>query len=644
MSKNKLLLQNIIVIKETPSTYSFYNTWELYWQAGCYLEKYFYKSDINISQIEKALETVLSRGAYTEKLWAYISQRPQEWVRASDSIIKNLIDEVRTELWLKEVTLNDRVNILSEINEEINSFNSTDLSICFDELDLEKVSKNINVDTCIKQQIEWLKQLRWLSTNLDKINKMEKEKKIKEKSSLIKSLKWVAKVTLATAILLWFWLGSMNEALARSSSSSHSSSSSSHSSSSSRSYSSSSSSSSSYSNSRGSSSSRSYWGGSSSSSNTVFVPIVVTPDWSSKTLDSTDHTITSNDFIVSQSSRVDTNWKWFIVKWDIVWIRAETVKKWDSWYTHFSQNNIYKYWQSVNSVSQKYYVVGTFWEAMTISWNSVSSYDNVYIKLVNWQEYKLVQVSSPTSITSVQKVLKDSQSIAPISLSLTDSEAWISVWLKNVSAISYSKTYDTDKVINSTYDSSTNTLSTNVERTLHTDTYSLWTVGWGTDTKELNINVNWSSAMINWKSLKVWENIKVTVNGKTTNYSIVNHMTDATKNMIYMTILWILAISGLTVLIGVIAPMVNYFILKRKKDSLLPETYEAKEIWSKLREMRDLELSDTQISIIDKVESTIDSIKKSKVLSTSNEKVDKTEVEDITKEVLKSMWTESVTK
>lgn len=711
---NKIILHNIIVIKETPKTFSLYNTWELFWQPWCYLEKFFYKKDITINQLREIIWELIKSKEYNSHFFKYINSEIKEFERPSDYIVKKLIDSAREKLGLKEETLKDRVDILWEIQEEINSFTASELSNVFDQLDLNSIEKNINVDIYIKQQIEDLKQLKWITTKLDKINELKKEEKLKEKKSLISSLKKFGKISLATSILVWYWMWSINLALARSESSSDSTSSSSYSSSDSSSDSDRESSREPSSSSSSRESSRDTSDSDSSSS----VRVAPTPSRTRDTLSDKDETVWSYDVSINWSLQ-RTNYGTPSLQNLIIGLKAEETKKWDSNYTHYSQTTNYTYWQDFSTSSYNtFYINSSWWESISLKWDNIFDYDNVYVKLVDGNVYKLATTSSPSISTNYTDVEWTTENKEVTQLNISSKYTGLNLSLSWVSWVKVVENFETIKpntVIKDSYSPYTNNILQNKLREhnhIYTSTWTVTTEGaqqvvlninddfiqfninwtnnfkpnsvvyvttsswsylikpvsgtntihqrltnlnikesisenkytismndvtsaryesnnwwvktitetsdnvqiWSpTKTIEMNINEETNSLVVNWKALEKWENVLLQMKSwEVIQVSAISKMSEATKKMIYSILLWILWLIWAVALINFVWPIVL---------SVLGDTK--------------VKLTDTMLEIANRIRKAREESWKANLLEDEEWKINKQEIENIAKEVLK---------
>ena len=549
-NENLKVLFNILVVKETPKSYSFYNTDSLFWDSGCFLDKYFIKQEgLSINLIEISLKKLINSWKIDQSLLSFINKSPIQYKIPSKIILWNMIEMIRLDLNLPVVW--NKMDIIDEIPSILNSFTTTELSENLELLDIPSILWNIEISSYIKDKIKAIASLNRETEILKAINKIEnKQERIEKKKTYLQKFKEIWKKTIVWWLLALSFYSAIgwDIAFAKSWGSSHSSSSSSsHSSSSSSSHSSSSSSShssssnSSYSSSSTPSSSRSSWNNTTSSNNgwgggsslfVVPIPISSSPSRTESHLSNKIITITQGDITVNSTGGRSSYWQSFIQLSDISWLITAKQKTWSEqntwtdWYTDYVQTENLQYWNSFSTKGyEDYYIVQSFWERFEIKGTTISSFDSVYIQLTNWKVYKLHYVSSPsTSVSSINQVW--TRNIIPLNtISLVDKNSWISITnTGSITAFVYSTSFLTQESIPNTpdtYVSTTNTLTKHVIRKTNYNTIELGSI-WNV-TKTVNLNINDSNVdfSINWKMLGGGEHILLNQNGITTMYNAV---------------------------------------------------------------------------------------------------------------------------
>jgi len=537
MDKNHwILIKNLFVIKENQKTFWFYNTDFYFWNKTCYLEKYFLKQNgLTIEKINSSFDNLIKSWKIDNKFLEHSLKPLKQYERLSDYEIKSLIELMREDLWLPNQNLNDKLDILSEIAEEINSFSFEELNESYDKLNVESIIDNPEVDDYIKSTLKSIANLKWDNKQLENINKIkDKTERLDKKKNFLKKFKEIWKKTLLGWILsislVWmFWTPYAWAVLDSSdydTSSSDSRSSRSKPSSSSDSRNSRSSPSSSSSDSRKSSSSRD----SRNSSTTVS-----TPSWSRDTLSDKTISLSRNDISISEwTMRFQTYWVKPISLNDISGVKASIEKKWDDDYVHYTQDNIHKYWSNFStSWSQDYYVVSSFWESLRIDGSSINYYDSVYIKMNDWTVYRIREASNPSykTIETTQNWVRNKIDVT--NLNVENLNNWLKYDLSNIKGVMFSSRYDTtEKIPNKpdTYTSSNNTVYQYSLKKINYNDYSYWEQVW-TNSSEIKLNINdtfiWLS--INWYNLKGGEHLRIltqdwkTFSFKAEEWDIIEH-------------------------------------------------------------------------------------------------------------------------
>lgn len=206
-NQNLIVIHNLLVIKETEKTYSFYNTDELFNTPGSFLEKFFYKKDISLEKIISSFETSIYSFKDFDKISKFIDAEIVQYERPADFVLKNLIEAVRIDLNLWEASFEDKEGLVLENQEILNDFNSNELREVYSHLtqeEIDNIKNNPSVDFYVKQQFEEIEKMRWDVNELKKINELEGEEKIQAKKTFVEKFKsgakkvWVASVIGAT--------------------------------------------------------------------------------------------------------------------------------------------------------------------------------------------------------------------------------------------------------------------------------------------------------------------------------------------------------------------------------------------------------------------------------------------------------------
>lgn len=208
------VLYNILVIKETKNTFTFYNLWILNWDYWCYLENYIVKEKFNLDKIIEIIEEELSSWS---ELWMnlfhyHLNEIESVYERPSDYQLKQLLWIVKSKLWIEENIELD-IDLLEEIPEQINNFSKSDLFQNKEKIDFSKINlDDPNIDIYIKDAIQDLQSIWDIKKELKEIWKFDIEKK----KSFVEKLKWslknVWKVWLVWTLLAsaMVWMSQVN--------------------------------------------------------------------------------------------------------------------------------------------------------------------------------------------------------------------------------------------------------------------------------------------------------------------------------------------------------------------------------------------------------------------------------------------------
>lgn len=153
----KHIIHNLIVLKETPTSYSCYNTDILYDKNNTYLERYFSKDTFNINTFKQSLMNVIKMSPELQTLtFPYILNNLKEWHHLNNVILIDLIDKT------KEYMTNPRPQTTTVLKSTITSLRSTKESLSM--INTLPRSKKIDKKKEIIEQLKWSFKSLWKKT------------------------------------------------------------------------------------------------------------------------------------------------------------------------------------------------------------------------------------------------------------------------------------------------------------------------------------------------------------------------------------------------------------------------------------------------------------------------------------------------
>lgn len=575
-----IIIQNVLVLKETETTFSCYNTDVLFNVNWTYLERYFSKENFDLDLFKEKFVEAISLHKRKEEVEEYMNCEILMYKHPSDYVIKDILDQTRILMWLDSLQITDQLNILSELPEQLNNFDTLEIDEHYltiqEKVDLNSLLKDPEIDQYVKDSILEVQKLQEMWQSLHQMNKLQREEKIQAKKSFLENLtSWLAKfwrVSLAAWLVLTIWgtifASNVPTAQAKSKSSTKSSSSSSYSkssSSSSSSTSSSSSSSSSFSSNKSSSSSSDLWS---------FAAWYVVGSTTSSTSSREKYRVTEVKFTEAAQSLFP--WR------SIVWFQGQ--KSWDFYETQ----------KDVLIWSQDFFLVKSQWEDITFtyttkSWTeyteSLSNFwfdgNKVRVELDNWQIITFFSQHSPDIVDKVVQKQTDVQKIDITDFQFKyewgdynlDNTQWVTIqkWATHVNH----KTLKTHDYNRETWEIVKELSRTDITQ-IYNDNETYWLNFDNLTTVEVEMKDD-VIATVNGKNLEVWDSITVWYNNTAIQFKLVwkYHFL---LNIIWNIILNVLKTLGITaVLAMVIYPHIKeYFEGKITEDKKRYESFLSK--------------------------------------------------------------------